>query len=1280
MKKRMLLSAALLLSACSGTPQAPDASTGKAIFQALSLPDEVVQVTLEVRGTEATTKDEVHTLTATVKNGAATFTVPNLVKGGYSLVARGYDGADAEKIVLYKGSSAVQFKDEAPINLRMNRLTSAIQVNATGVTAKSNVLVAKVGALEARLIGSGSTATGTLQGVPTGRAITVVVEGRGTDGTLQQQGTATLRLSENDAVVSVPLTEVVNAVAPAAPTLTADSSVKKGSLYTLNIGAAQTGTAQLRTVTVDWGDGVIETLTVSGQSAQLSPTHTYTAAGTRSVSVTVTNSAGLSSTGGVTVNVLDTTTGNVTVDIGANVAPVTLSVTGVEADRVTATITAPDASLGTASLRPQDLKKTYTLELVPRGQGNWSGTLSLPVGYTYTVQPRAITGDQSRDGEVQTFTAKAEGTAVSLPFGAGGEAAPTCPATTGTVTNIGAVQGSGAASPLAGQTVTVRGVVTSDFQAGLGGFSIQEIAPDGLEATSDGLFIYTNTARQAVSVGDVVQVSGTVKEYFGATQLESITTFQKCSGTQVAKPVTLTFPLNSLDQLEQYENMLVTIPQVMTVTDNYGYGRYGELGLSSGGRLFNPTNGNVSGETTAAQALRRIVLNDASNAQNPAAVPYLSGANTRRTGDTVTGLTGLLRYANNMFKLEPTAAPQFVDANPRQAAPKPVGGSVRVAGANVLNYFTTFGGSADRGANSAYEFGRQKAKVVSMLLGLDADVITLMEIQNNGDAALEDLVVALNAVAGAGTYAPVKTGKVGTDAITVAAIYRPGKVTPVGSPLIDTASINDRPTVAQTFRENATGEVFSVIANHFKSKGSCPTSGDTDQGQGCWNLKRVDQAKQLLNFVKTVQDAAKDPDVLLMGDLNSYGEEDPIRTLTAGGFESLNQRIPAEDRYSYQFNGQFGYLDHALSSAALSGQVTGITEWHVNSDEPTFLDYNVEFKNNSNCTSNTCTTPDLFQSDAFRSSDHDPVLVGLNLKSDTPPAPTPGVTLTPGTASVTTTVGAPAVTRTFTASAQNVSGDLTVTVRALNGGPAIVTAPATVASGGSFGVTVTAPEGTAPGTYTYEVKAASGDVSSAATLTVTVQGASGGTVGGLVISQVYPGGGANSGTPAYKHDYVELFNPTASAITGGFSLQYSSASGTGNWSVANLNSVTIPAGGYYLVRLGNAGTAGADLTGYDGTAGNLNMGATAGKVALVSGTAALSGAQPAASSYLDLVGYGLPTSVNGSETSPAAAPANTTEALFRKSNGCTDTNSNLNDFAAGPAAPRNSATPLNVCN
>ncbi len=544
------------------------------------------------------------------------------------------------------------------------------------------------------------------------------------------------------------------------------------------------------------------------------------------------------------------------------------------------------------------------------------------------------------------------------------------------ITPISSIQGSGAASPLVDKPVTLRGVVTQDAQAGLSGFFVQDVTPDSDPQTSEGLFVYTAAKPQTVKVGEVLEISGTVKEFSGGTQLDTVTTVTSCGETTLPAPTALTYPLAAPDALEKVEGMLVTVTNTMTVTNTFTLGRYGELGLSSGGRLFNPTNGNEVGGSVAGNALRTLVLDDGSSKQNPATIPYLNAEKTRRAGDTVSGLQGVMHFANGNYKLEPTKEPVFANTNPRTAAPKSVGNStLKVAGANVLNYFTTLddGKNNARGADSALEFERQKAKIVSELRALDADVITLMEIENNGETALDDLVAALNSAAGKTEYASVKTGTVGTDAIRVAIIYRPGKVETVGNARIDTNAVYSRPPVAQTFRDIAGKGVFTVVANHFKSKGSCPTSGDTDQGQGCWNLQRVDQAKAVLAFADKLK--VTDPDVLLLGDLNSYGEEDPIKALESGGFESLNKRIPKEDRYSYQFDGQFGYLDHALASAGLQGQVTGITEWHVNADEPIFLDYNVEFKTPAQIT-------DLYAPTPYRSSDHDPVVVGLKLNAD----------------------------------------------------------------------------------------------------------------------------------------------------------------------------------------------------------------------------------------------------------------------------------------------------------
>ncbi|BDP44442.1 nuclease (plasmid) [Deinococcus aetherius] len=860
-------------------------------------------------------------------------------------------------------------------------------------------------------------------------------------------------------------------------------------------------------------------------------------------------------------------------------------------------------------------------------------------GLTVTVQGVGADGQVTQQGQT-TFNLSEGGAKASVTL----TAVASCPVAAGPLTAIPAIQGSGAASALVGQSVTVRGVVIGDYQTGLGGFFLQDAKGDNDAATSDGLFVFTGAAPQNVAPGDLVQFTGVVREFKAssdrkadtATQLDTLSNFTKCAGGLVVKPVEVKAPFNDL---ERYEGMLVTFPEKLTVTDNFGLGRYGELGLAAGGRLFNPTNGNVA-TTVAENDARRIVLDDGSSRQNPATVPYLDAQNTRRTGDSITGLTGVLRYANDAFKVEPTGAVAFVNENPRLEKPKDVGGTLKVAGANVLNYFTTFT-SADRGADSAYEFARQKAKVIASLKGLDADIVTLMEVQNNGDVALNDLVSGLNEAVGAGTYAAVQTGVIGTDAIKVAMIYKPARVTLVGSPVVDdnTDNVYSRPPLAQTFQDKTTGGVLTVVANHLKSKGSCPTSGDVDTGQGCWNQLRVQQAQKLLGFVDRLKTRSGDQDVLLMGDFNAYGDEDPIKTIVAAGFVSENKRVPAEDRYSYQFGGQFGYLDHALASQNLDTQVTGITEWHINSDEPTFIDYNVEFKNNPNCTGSSCTTPDLYQPNAFRASDHDPVLIGLNLTRDEVRQPL-SVTAT-GAASVT-------AGQAYTLSiATNPTPD-SLRVNWGDGtaeetlSPTATSATHTFAAAGPYTVTVT---GTANGE------------TQSATQTVTVNAVPTG-VAKLVVSQVF-GGGGNSGS-VYKNDFIEIFNAGSEAVNlAGYSVQYASATGT-SWQVTPLTSFNLAPGQYYLVQemVGTGGTT--SLPTPDAT-GNIPMSGSAGQVLIAEGTTAVT--DRANANVRDYVSYSGLTS---------------TTSFNRAGAGCTDTDANA-DFTASPAAPRNSSAPLNIC-
>ena len=569
-------------------------------------------------------------------------------------------------------------------------------------------------------------------------------------------------------------------------------------------------------------------------------------------------------------------------------------------------------------------------------------------------------------------------------------------------TPIYTIQGSGASTPLSGQTVTTKGVVTGDFQgaSGLNGFYIQDATGDGNTATSDGIFVSSNTE---VIAGDTVLVMGTAAEAFNQTVINNVTGVIVCSAGASVSPTSVTLPVANTGDWERYEGMLVTVMDTssgpLTASEVFTLGRFGEVVVSSGGRLFNPTNYVTPGAAAAAeQSLndrRRLLIDDGSNVGNPAIVPYIpTTTDVFRNGYTTQSITGVLSFDFSNYRLHPTTPISWTASNPRPTAPPSVGGATtRIVAMNVLNYFTTIdtGNDVPRGADSAAEFIRQRDKIVAVIVGLDADVIGFMEMENNGTTAVNNLVTAVNAALpnAADHYTVIgdPANGYGTDAIKVTIIYRPAVVTAVGPSRSDNNSIFDRFPVAQTFQQVSDGAKFTVVANHFKSKGCGSASGlnlDQGDGQSCWNLKRTQQASALLNFINgTVIPAAGDPDVIIIGDLNSYAKEDPIATLTNGGFVNLISTFVGAGNaaYSFAFQGQSGYLDHALASASLAPQITGVAEWHVNADEPIARDYNDNidsFPPGNNGNDDELNQPYLYQPLPYRASDHDPLLIGFS--------------------------------------------------------------------------------------------------------------------------------------------------------------------------------------------------------------------------------------------------------------------------------------------------------------
>ncbi len=590
------------------------------------------------------------------------------------------------------------------------------------------------------------------------------------------------------------------------------------------------------------------------------------------------------------------------------------------------------------------------------------------------------------------------------------------------------IQGSGSTSPLVNQRVITRGVVTKVIN---NGFFMQDQAGDGNPATSDGILVFTGaTSYPAAQAGNLVSVTGTVIEFnTGAagntdtlnhtvTELSSVTDVTLVNSGFVITPTIVTLPEVVDGDLERYEGMLVTLTGPFTVQQNFFQGRYGQLTLAVGGRTETPTNRFRPGPQALAladeNARRRIILDDGSSLQNPNPTPYLGANGLPRAGDITGSITGVIDYglATNSntgagdYKIQPAVAPIFTVANPRTASPEDVGGNIKVASFNVLNYFTTFtngetaagqtgqgctlgtsvSASNCRGANNLTEFQRQRAKIVEAMAAINADVLGLMEMQNNASIAVQNLVDALNARVGAATYASIAlpTQGTGTDAIRVAMIYKPARLGAVSAPASDIDAVNNRPTLTQTFAVG-NGERFTLVVNHLKSKSSCPMAGDADaagntdtgDGQGCWNLRRTQQASRLRTFVAQQQSASGSNDVLLIGDFNAYAQEDPIFNLTSSGYVDQVGRF-SNFGYSYVFDGAAGRLDHAITSASLSARVSRAVHWPINADEASIGDYNTEFK----LPATTCGTPcpaDLYSLSPYRSSDHDPVVIGLNL-------------------------------------------------------------------------------------------------------------------------------------------------------------------------------------------------------------------------------------------------------------------------------------------------------------
>jgi 5'-nucleotidase len=710
---------------------------------------------------------------------------------------------------------------------------------------------------------------------------------------------------------------------------------------------------------------------------------------------------------------------------------------------------------------------------------------------TTTVTPRNAAGETAGGG-------------TPAP-GGGGTTPPTGPAEAATIPQI---QGATDTSPYVGRTVTTSGVVTAVYATGgLSGYTIQTPGTGGAvdlttRTVSDGLYVFSAATAGLVAIGDHVEVTGAVSEFNGLTELTvtGAADLRKLSTPAAApQPAGVPFPRTDA-QRESLESMLVAPQGDYTVADNYTTNQYGEIVLATGAqRLIQPTEVARPGSAEAAavvadNAARRVTLDDGAStnfltkANQGIPVSWLTNDAPVTVGAAATFTKPVvLDYRNNAWKFQPTTPITGATAKAdlpttfsdvRTAKPADVGGDLKLAGFNVLNYFPTTGdeltgctyytdrtgdpvtvnsGCDARGAAEQEDLARQQVKIVKAINGLGADVVSLEEIENSArfgqdrDAAVATLVGALNAATGSDTWAYVPSPAVvpaSEDVIRLALIYKKARVVPTGEStiLLDSAFTNARQPVADAFRPvgGTADDEFLVIANHFKSKGSgTGENADQGDGQGASNADRVRQARALTTFSTAMQSQYGTDKVFMLGDFNAYSEEDPMVVLRDAGYTDLG---PARDsaEYSYVFSGLSGSLDHVLASPAALAAVTGVDIWNINSTESVALEYS---RYNYNAT-------DLYTDDVYRASDHDPILVGFDVADaaepgdggTTPtPTPAPGTGTTPTPAPSGTPAPGAALGGGTTPTA---GGDLAFTGAELGGG--IAAALALLAAGGGL--------------------------------------------------------------------------------------------------------------------------------------------------------------------------------------------------------------------------------------
>ncbi len=402
-------------------------------------------------------------------------------------------------------------------------------------------------------------------------------------------------------------------------------------------------------------------------------------------------------------------------------------------------------------------------------------------------------------------------------------------------------------------------------------------------------------------------------------------------------------------ELAQYRGQTITFTTPFYVCNNYS-------GLViSPRRTFSPTNQAYP----ESQEYYNIIQAN-SNGQ----ITLTNVGGEHRLGERIENLTV---YVSSTSSVKAVGTPTFVgntraELNKGYPSVDMVGKHTLLICAFNLEYYLVDNLGTGYGPDNAQQASKQHAKIMDALTHIQADIFGFVEIEQ-GQSALRKLADAMTSATGK-KYTFINDGGSSSGSYTKSGyIYCSETVEPYGDIRNNNVGVVNRKKM-QAFTEKATGEKFIFSLNHFKAKSGSGYGDNADQGdgQGPYNADRVEEAKSVLSQYNSNRSYYNDEDILIMGDLNAYGKEDPIITLLEGGMTDLHRYFHADSSYSYVYRGQAGYLDHALANETMLTQITGMQAYHINSDEKDSYTYD---------RSNDQTM--------FRSSDHDPILVGLSL-------------------------------------------------------------------------------------------------------------------------------------------------------------------------------------------------------------------------------------------------------------------------------------------------------------